>query len=138
MHRVPGKKATDLQEERKFCILRGIEAVVKSAGLARPFHFRTTLPIALTTDKWLGASVALLKKTRIRQSKRCSGTKERSMTSRPKERKTKKVLPLGWVNEKSFPVRALVRVATKPRGPAHHVLFTPAGSSDTTVEVRRP
>lgn len=60
------------------------------------------------------------------------------MTSRKTTRKAKKVLPVGWVAEESFEVPANVRPAAEPRGPAHHVLFTPPGSSDTTIEVRRP
>ena len=60
------------------------------------------------------------------------------MTPRKASRKQKKTLALNWVEERAFEVPPEVRPTSEPRGPANHTLFTPPGSTDTSIEVRRP
>jgi hypothetical protein len=60
------------------------------------------------------------------------------MTPKKASRKPKRTLPLNWVEERAFEVPPEVRAEAEARGPANHVLYRPPGSSDTSIEVRRP
>lgn len=60
------------------------------------------------------------------------------MAPRKSSRKAKRKVALHWTEGKPFEVPPDVRAAGEPSGPANHVLVRPPGSSDTTIEVRRP
>jgi hypothetical protein len=60
------------------------------------------------------------------------------MAPKKTSRKAKNKMPLHWTEEHPFEVPPAVRPSGDADRPADHVLFTPPGTSDTTIEVRRP
>jgi len=103
------------------------------------FHFRRG--VADRQIKWMKSLAKrggrLPRSKNSRRNIRLLATNTR-MTPRKASRKPKKTLPLSWVDERAFEVPPEVRPAAEPRGPANHILFTPPGSNDTSIEVRRP